>query len=75
MQELFKENGTELKLVVGIEEINEVANKDTILLIDEADKLFIDEINCLPANIKACTGFTATIPSCKESEIVQERLA
>ena len=62
MEKLFAELGADLKLVVGIEEINNEANKDTLLLIDEADKLFIDDVNCLPKNYKACTGFTATIP-------------
>ena len=74
MEKLFAELGADLKLVVGIEEINNEANKDTLLLIDEADKLFIDDVNCLPKNYKACTGFTATIPSSQESDIVQKRL-
>ena len=74
MKELFADLGAELKLVVGNEEMKKETNKDTILLIDEADKMFIDDMNCLPGNQKACTGFTATIPSSREGEIVRERL-
>ena len=50
MKELFADLGAELKLVVGNEEMKKETNKDTILLIDEADKMFIDDMNCLPGN-------------------------
>ena len=63
-----------MKSVVGIEEMDQEADRDTLLLIDEADKMLIDDMKCLPRNYKACTGFTATIASSDESNIVKKRL-
>ena len=74
VKNLFAELDADLKLVVGIEEMVKETNRNTLLLVDEADKLFIDEVNGLPKNYKACTAFTATIPTNDESEIVQNRL-
>ena len=74
VETLFGDLGASLKLVVGIEEMDQEADRDTLLLIDEADKMLIDDMNGLPRNYKACTGFTATIASNEESNIVKKRL-
>ena len=51
---------------MGIKAAEEVTDKNTIVLVDEADKLFIDDVEGPPRDYKACIGFTATIPSGKE---------
>ena len=60
---LFTKSGSELKRVVGLEEAAAVSNNQTVLLIDEADKLIIDDLQLAPKNCRACIGFTATIPN------------
>ena len=60
--------------MVGIDAANEEATSDSITLVDEADSLFIDELNSPPSASKACFGFTATIPS-GENDYEHERLA
>ena len=76
MQTLFSElhPGAELKQAVGMKAAERISNKDSIILIDEADKLLIDDAEEPPKNCKACIGFTATIPSGKEGDVVQDRL-
>ena len=60
---LFTKSGSKLKRVVGLAEAKEASDKHTILLIDEADKLLIDDLQEAPKNCRACIGFTATIPN------------
>ena len=43
-------------------------------MVDEADKLFVDDVKGTLKRCKACIGFTATIPSGREGEVVQSRL-
>ena len=59
---------------MGIKAAEEVTDKNTIILVDEADKLFIDDLQGPPKVCQACIGFTATIPTGKEGEVVQDRL-
>ena len=66
--------GATLERVVGIKAAERISDKNTIVLVDEADKLFIDDLERPPKDRKACIGFTATIPSGKEGEVVQGRL-
>ena len=63
-----------MERVVGMKAAEEVADKNTIVLVDEADKLFIDDMEEPPRYRRACIGFTATIPSGKEGQVVQNRL-
>ena len=66
--------GAELKLVVGIEQAMVEATDNAVVLVDEADKLFVDDVKGTLKRCKACIGFTATIPSGREGEVVQSRL-
>ena len=57
-----------------MEEAEERSDKDTVLLVDEADKLFVDDKKNPPVNCKAIIGFTATIPSGAEGGYIEKRL-
>ena len=71
---LFSDLGAELRLDVGLQRVREEDDKNALILVDEADKLFIDDMEEPPRKRKACIGFTATIPSGKEGKVVQNRL-
>ena len=71
---LFSELGAELRLDVGLQRVREEPDENALILVDEADKLFIDDVEEPPRKCKACIGFTATIPSGKEGKVVQDRL-
>ena len=71
---LFSELGAELKLDVGLQRVREEPDENALILVDEADKLFIDDVEEPPRKCKACIGFTATIPSGEEGVVVQNRL-
>ena len=43
-EDLFTRSGSKLKRVVGLAEAKEASDNHTILLIDEADKLLIDDL-------------------------------
>ena len=58
----------ELQQVVGIEAAEKVEDKNKIILVDEADKMFIDDVKRPPKNCKVCIGLTGTIPSNKSKE-------
>ena len=75
-QNLFSElyPGAELKRAVGMKAAERISNKESIILVDEADKLLVDDAEEPPKNFKACIGFTATIPSGTEGKVVQDRL-
>ena len=51
---------------MGLEKAEAASNNSTVLLIDEADKLLIDNLGKAPSNCRACIGFTATIPNHKQ---------
>ena len=63
---LFNELGAELRRVVGMKAAKDVADKSTIVLVDEADKLYIDNREHPLKDCIACIGFTATIPTGEE---------
>ena len=67
---LFDELRAELKLVVGIEQAMAEADDNAVVLVDEADKLFVDDVKKPVKRCKACIGFTATIPSGREGKVV-----
>ena len=71
---LFSDLGAELKLDVGLKRVREEPDENALVLVDEADKLFVDDAEEPPRKCKACVGFTATIPSGKEGVVVQNRL-
>ena len=60
---LFTRSNSSLERVVGLKEASKASDSQTILLIDEADKLLIDDLQEAPKNCRACIGFTATIPN------------
>ena len=62
-----------MERVVGLEEANAATDKQTVLIIDEADKLFIDDLKKPLTNCKACIGFTATIPNHKQETCFEAR--
>ena len=45
----------------------------TVLLIDEADKLLVDDLGKAPSNCRACIGFTATIPNHEQEACFEAR--
>ena len=47
---------------MGLAEASDASDNQTVLLIDEADRLLIDDLQEAPKNCRACIGFTATIP-------------
>ena len=46
------------------------ADDNAVVLVDEADKLFVDDVQKPLKRCKACIGFTATIPSGREGKVV-----
>ena len=44
LKQLFDDLGAELKLVVGIEQATAEADDNAVVLVDEADKLFVDDV-------------------------------
>ena len=63
-----------MKRVTSIADAAKESKEDTIILVDEADKLFVDDGLDPPKKCKVCIGFTATIPSGDEGYFVQSRL-
>ena len=51
--------------VVGLSEAEAASDSRTVLLIDEADKLLIDDLKMPPRNCRACIGSeaNASIPN------------
>ena len=79
MEEYMRTNkkGNDVKVYreVGWNKALEHAGNNTIYIIDEADKLFVDDAVQLPAQYKSVIAFTATVPqNNQDGIIVQERL-
>ena len=70
----FERTGAVLIRVVGIEAAYRETNKDTIILVDEADQLFVKEKRKPPRDCKVCCGFTATIPEGESQSFIGRRL-
>ena len=62
-EEIFTSSGAALKRVVGLQAATAASDNNTVILIDEADKILIDELGKVPTKCRACIGFTATIPN------------
>ena len=58
---------------MGLEKAEAASNNSTVLLIDEADKLLIDNLGKAPSNCRACIGFTATIPNHEQEACFEAR--
>ena len=54
--------GVIVKRVVGWEQAISEKGPTTVYVIDEADKLFVDDSRPLPTPSKAVIAFTATVP-------------
>ena len=64
-----------IKRVVGWENALNHSSPNTIYIVDEADKIFVDDAQRLPTRFKAIIAFTATVPQHEqEGEFVQRRL-
>ena len=64
-----------VKRVVGWENALNYSAHTTIYIVDEADKIFVDNAQRLPPRFKAIIAFTATVPQHdQEGEFVQKRL-
>ena len=71
----MEQYGIEVTRLVGWDDVSEVSTENTIIIVDEADHFFIDEVKSLPRKYKSCIAFTATIPqNSQESGFIKERL-
>ena len=57
------EHRINIERVVGLAAAKPHLSPKTVLLVDEADKIFIDQGLVPPSKCLACIGFTATIPT------------
>ena len=58
---------------MGLEAAARASSKQTVLLIDEADKPLMDDLGKAPSNCRACIGFTATIPNQEQEACFEAR--
>ena len=72
-EEVFTSSGATLKRVVGLKAATDESDKNTVILIDEADRLLIDDLSKAPTNCRTCIGFTATIPNHEQDSCFEAR--
>ena len=72
--DLFKRDKAQLHRVVSIDAAEGISDKNTLILVDEADKLFVWDKSRPPKKCKACIGLTATVPHSEGRSYIQERL-
>ena len=62
--------------VVGLEAGVRNCDKSSIMIVDEADKIFIDELQDVPKQLKCLIGLTASVPEKRGQEggFIHERL-
>ena len=56
-------DGAELIRVVSIDAAEGISDNNAIILVDEADKIFVWDKRKPPKKCRACIGLTATVPA------------
>ena len=72
--ELFKRDGAELIRVVSIDAAAGISDTNALILVDEADKIFVWDKSRPPKKCKACIGLTATVPDSEGRSYIRKRL-
>ena len=72
--ELFKRDKAELIRVVSIDAAEGISDTNALILVDEADKIFVWDKSRPPKKCKACIGLTATVPDSEGRSYIQKRL-